>query len=207
MNLISLSIKRPSLVIVVFAIMAIAGIMTSRLMSYELLPSFNPPVVTIIAIYPGAAPEEIETSIVKKMENVIAGVGGVKTLFAQSYENYCVFKVELEDDADADLVENTIQRKVTQNLEKFPQQMLPPNIGKFNFDDLPVLKLGLYSNLAPVAFSELIKNNIEPALARSEGVAQINTLGAVEREIQVNLLRKKTRNIYRIHCASSASRR
>jgi len=194
MKLISLSIKRPSLVIVVFTIMAIAGIFASRLMSYELLPNFNVPVVTIIAVYPGASPIEVETAVVKKVENIIAGVSGIKTLFAISYENYCVFKVELEDDADADLVENSIQKKITQNLEKFPKEMRPPNIGKFAFDDLPVMKLALYSSLPPVEFNELVENNIEPALARLDGVAQINSLGGVEREIQVNLIRKKLEN-------------
>ena len=202
MNIIALSIKRPSLVIVVFAILTLAGLFASRLMSYELLPNFNVPVVTIIAVYPGASPIEVETAVVKKVENIIAGVSGIKTLFAISNENYCVFKVELEDDADADLVENSIQKKITQNMEQFPKEMRPPNIGKFAFDDLPVMKLALYSDLPPVEFNELIKDKIEPALSRLDGVAQIRTLGGVSREIQVNLIRKKletyTVSIYQV---------
>ena len=191
MNLISLSIKRPSLVIVAVAIMTLAGFFTSRLMSYELLPSFSVPVVTVIAVYPGASPIEVETGIVKKIENYISGVSGIKTLFVMSYENYCVFKLELDQDADPDYVENAVQKKITQNLEQLPDEMRPPNIGKFAFDDLPVMKLAFYSDLAPVEFNELIEEKIEPALARLEGVAQINVLGGVEREIQVNLIRKK----------------
>ncbi|MFT4972230.1 MAG: HAE1 family hydrophobic/amphiphilic exporter-1, partial [Saprospiraceae bacterium] len=202
MKLISLSIKRPSLVIVVFAILTIAGLFSSRLMSYELLPNFNVPVITIIAVYPGASPIEVETAVVKKVENIIAGVSGIKTLFAISNENYCVFKVELEGDANPDLVENSIQKKITQNMEQFPKEMRPPNIGKFAFDDLPVMKLALYSSLPPVEFNELVENNIEPALARLDGVAQIKSLGGVQREIQVNLIRKKletyTVSIYQV---------
>jgi len=202
LNLISLSIKRPSLVIVLVAIMSIAGIFTSRLMSYELLPNFSVPVVTVIAVYPGASPIEVETAIVKKIENFISGVSGIKTLFVMSYENYCVFKLELEQDADANRVENEVQKKITQNLEQLPDEMRPPNIGKFAFDDLPVLKLAFYSDLPPVEFNELIERKIEPALARLGGVAQINILGGVEREIQVNLIRKKletyTVSIYQV---------
>ena len=78
MNIISLSIKRPSLVIVVFTIITIAGLIGARLLSYELVPTFNPPYVTVFAIYPGATPIEVENAVMKPMENLIATLEKVK---------------------------------------------------------------------------------------------------------------------------------
>lgn len=191
MNLISLSIKRPSFIIVIFTIITLSGLLSVSLLPYELLPKFSPGNIVITAVYPGAAPMEVETSITKPIEDIISGVKNVDKMWANSFENFCLIRLELAQGVDVDEIENIIQKKITTNLNQFPEEMEPPSVGKFDFDDLPIIKLALYAELEATAFFEIIKNNIQPALARLDGVAQVRILGGQEREIQVNLLNKK----------------
>jgi HAE1 family hydrophobic/amphiphilic exporter-1 len=55
MKLAEISIKRPSLVIVLFTIL-IGGLFSYSQLGYELIPKFEQNVITVATIYPGASP-------------------------------------------------------------------------------------------------------------------------------------------------------
>ena len=65
MKITEISIKRPSIILVVFIILTFLGITSYQKLSYELLPKFSPPIVTVMAIYPGASPNEVENTVTK----------------------------------------------------------------------------------------------------------------------------------------------
>ena len=56
MNITRLSIERPRLILVVFIILLSLGLMSYFLLSYELVPKFNPPTVAVTSVYQGASP-------------------------------------------------------------------------------------------------------------------------------------------------------
>ena len=60
MKLAEVSIKRPTLVIVLFIVLILGGILSYTSLNYELLPKFSPSVVSVTTIYPGASPSEVE---------------------------------------------------------------------------------------------------------------------------------------------------
>ena len=64
MNITKIAIERPSLIIVLFSVLTLLGIIGYKSLSYELLPDFNQPVVVIKTMYPGAEPQEVETSVI-----------------------------------------------------------------------------------------------------------------------------------------------
>ncbi|MFM7339670.1 MAG: efflux RND transporter permease subunit, partial [Bacteroidota bacterium] len=58
MTITELSIKRPTLVVVLFTVLGVLGLFGYSQLKYELLPKISPPVVVITTIYPGASPQE-----------------------------------------------------------------------------------------------------------------------------------------------------
>jgi HAE1 family hydrophobic/amphiphilic exporter-1 len=54
MKLAEISIKRPSLVIVLFTILILGGLFSYSQLGYELIPKFEQNVITVATIYPGA---------------------------------------------------------------------------------------------------------------------------------------------------------
>ena len=75
MKITEISIKRPSIIIVLFIILTLGGIFSYTRLGYELVPRFEVNVLTIQTIYPGASPSEVENSVTKKIRRcgVIAG--------------------------------------------------------------------------------------------------------------------------------------
>ncbi len=66
MTITELSIKRPSLIVVVFLALALTGLFGYFQLRYELLPKMSIPYASIVTAYPGASPGEVENGITKK---------------------------------------------------------------------------------------------------------------------------------------------
>ena len=84
MNITEISIKRPSLIIVLFSVLTLLGFIGYKNLSYELMPDFNQPVVVIKTVYPGAEPNEVETSVSRNIEVALSNLEGVDYLVTKS---------------------------------------------------------------------------------------------------------------------------
>ncbi|ASK29561.1 acriflavin resistance protein [Chryseobacterium sp. T16E-39] len=192
MKLAEISIKRPSLVIVLFTILTLGGILSYTLMGYELIPKFETNMVTISTTYPGASPAEVETSVTRKIEDAVGSLENVKKVESSSYESLSVIMVQLNDGADVNYALNDAQRKVNAVLKDLPDDVDPPSLNKFSLDDLPIITMSVASDkLNNKELYDLLDKKIEPIFSRVNGVAQVDLVGGQEREIQVNLDEKK----------------
>ena len=192
MKLAEISIKRPSLVIVLFTILTLGGLLSYSMMGYELIPKIETNMVTISTVYPGASPSEVETSVTIKIEDAVGSLENVKKVVSSSYESLSVVMVQLNTGADVNYALNDAQRKVNAILADLPDDADPPSLQKFSLDDLPIMTLSITSDkLNNKELYDLIDKKIEPIFSRVNGVAQVDLVGGQEREIQVSLDEKK----------------
>ncbi|MEO5646144.1 MAG: efflux RND transporter permease subunit, partial [Candidatus Paceibacterota bacterium] len=187
MKLTEISIKRPSLVIVVFSVLTLLGLLSYFSLSYELLPKFSQNVVSISTVYPGASPSEVENTVTKKIEDAVSSMENIKKLNAVSYESLSVVTITLNDKANVDLSLNEAQRKVNSILKDLPTDVKPPSLSKFSLDDLPVITMSASAKMDDASFYDLIDKRIAPIISRVNGVAQVNLVGGQEKEIEVGL--------------------
>ena len=192
MKLAEISIKRPTLIIVLFTILTLGGLLSYSSLGYELIPKFEVNVVTVSTIYPGASPGEVENSVTKKIEDAVSSLENVKKVESKSYESLSVVMITLNADADADFALNDAQRKINQIVSDLPDDVEEPSLSKFSMSDLPIITAGVSSDkLNDKELYDLLDKKVEPILARVKGVAQVNLIGGQEREIQVRLDAKK----------------
>ncbi|MBC5840712.1 efflux RND transporter permease subunit [Flavobacterium sp. F-380] len=187
MKLAEISIKRPSLVIVLFTILILGGIFSYSQLGYELIPKFETNVITVATVYPGASPSEIENTVTKKVEDAISSLENIKKIDSKSYESLSIVSITLTSEANVDNSMNDAQRKINAVLSDLPDDADPPSLTKFSLSDLPIMTIGANGKMDEVAFYDLIDKKIAPVLSRVQGVAQVNIIGGQEREIQVNL--------------------
>jgi hydrophobe/amphiphile efflux-1 (HAE1) family protein len=187
MKLAEISIKRPSLIIVLFTILTLGGLFSYSQLGYELIPKFEQNVITISTIYPGASPSEVENTVTKKIEDAIASLENVKKIDSKSYESLSIVSITLTSNAKVDFSLNDAQRKINAIISDLPDDVKTPALTKFSLSDLPIMTLGANGKMDEAAFYDLIDKKIAPILSRVQGVAQVNIIGGSEREIQVNL--------------------
>ncbi len=187
MKLAEISIKRPSLIVVLFTILTLGGLFSYGLLGYELIPKFENNVISISTIYPGASPGEVENTVTKKIEDAISSLENIKKIDSKSYESLSVVAIQLNNNANVDYALNDAQRKINAVLSDLPDDVKQPSLSKFSFSDLPIMTIAANAKMNEAEFFDLIDKKISPILSRVNGVAQIRLIGGQEREIQVNL--------------------
>lgn len=187
MKLAEISIKRPTLVVVLFTVLTLLGLISYRSLNYEMLPKFAPAVVSVATVYPGASPSEVENTVTKKVEDAVSSMENIKKIQATSFESLSLVTITLKSGTDVNISLNDAQRKVNAILSRLPDDTEPPALNKFSLDDLPIITMSATAGMDDAQFFDLVENRIVPALSRVEGVAQLNIIGGREREIQVNI--------------------
>lgn len=194
MTITELAIKRPTLIVVIFAALTVLGLYSYSQLSYELLPKMNSPWVTITTVYPGASPNEVETSVTKHIEDAISSVDQLKAIRSTSVEGVSFVMAEFDQAVNIDFTVQNTQRKVNEIISVLPDNSETPIITKFALDEIPVLRMGLTSSMPTKEFYQFIKDRIQPRFSNIKGVAQISLIGGDEREIKVNLDEAKIRS-------------
>jgi HAE1 family hydrophobic/amphiphilic exporter-1 len=197
MNITEISIKRPSLIIVLFSVFTLLGVIGFNNLSYELMPDFNQPVVVIKTVYPGAEPNEVETSVSRKIEDALSNLEGVDYLVTKSLPNASVIIANLKYGTDLDKTMQDAQRYIDNIRKDLPQDILSPVTSKVSPNDLPIMSISATSNLSATAFYQLMKDDYLPQIQQIKGVAEITILGGEEREIQVKVDQDKLK-LYKV---------
>ena len=191
MTITELSIKRPTLIVVIFSLLTLVGVYSYTQLNYELLPKITPPIITVTTVYPGAAPKEVETSVTKPVEDAISSLDEIDNVTATSAEGVSFVVIQFNQAADVDVQLQNAQRKVNEIVSTLPTDVKTPVLSKFALDELPVIRMGATSNMPSTKFYQFIKDRIQPRLSKLPGVGQITLVGGDEREIRVNLNREK----------------
>lgn len=187
MSLTELSIKKPVIVLVGFLVLCLFGLFGYTQLRYELLPKFNTFYTTITTIYPGASPEEIETSLSKPIEEAVALSDGIKHITGTSSEGVSTIFIEYETGTDADEAFEEAQRQVNAILSDLPENAKTPVLSKLNANELPILRISATANITGTEFGELLDETIKTRLTQINGVGEVEFIGMEEREIQVEL--------------------
>jgi hydrophobic/amphiphilic exporter-1 (mainly G- bacteria), HAE1 family len=193
MTITELSIKRPSLILVIFLALALTGVFGYFQLRYELVPKMNIPFATIMTVYPGASPGEVENGVTKKIEDAVSSAEKIVNIFSTSYEGLSLVTIEFSSTANIDVALQDVQRKVNAALVSFPRDVRPPMVQKFSFDEMPIITMGVTSSMASRDFYQFLKDQIQPRLSKLDGVGQVSLIGGDIREIKINLDAQKVR--------------
>jgi len=202
MSITEIAIKRPTLVVVIFAVLAIFGVVSYSLLKYDLLPKMDIPIVSVVTVYPGASAVDVESSVTKKLEDALSSLENVDNMTSTSQENLSMIVVTLKAGTDVDKSIQDAQRKVNTVLSQLPTNALTPSLNRFSSDDIPVMQIGVTSNkLSDTQLYQLTKDQIKSQLAKVNGVGQITLVGGTEREIKININKQKL-DSYKINIAN-----
>jgi hydrophobic/amphiphilic exporter-1 (mainly G- bacteria), HAE1 family len=200
MSITDISIKRPTLVVVIFTALTILGILCYKSLKYDLIPKFSAPMISITTAYPGASANDVESSVTKKIEEALASLENVDDMKATSMEGISSITIELKSGADIDKGIENAQRKVNAILSKLPANSKAPSLQKFSSEDMPIMKLGVTAKIKPSELYELVNDQIKSQFSKIDGVGLVTLVGGSERELKIEINKKKLES-YKISIA------
>ncbi|MFH1130530.1 MAG: efflux RND transporter permease subunit [Pseudomonadota bacterium] len=185
MKLADVSIRRPVLAVVMTASLLVFGLFSYPKIGVDLFPDIEFPVVTVLAVYPGANPETIETKVVDKLEEEINTVTGIKVLQSTSMENLGQVIIQFELERDADQAVQDVRDSVSSALRNLPKDIEPPVVAKFDIGAVPVMSLVLSGEVPARKLTTIAKDVVKQKLQSLQGVGGVDIVGGREREFHV----------------------
>jgi hydrophobic/amphiphilic exporter-1 (mainly G- bacteria), HAE1 family len=186
-----LSIIRPVFITMLVAALLVMGIICFTRMPSEFYPRVEIPVLTVVTVYPGASPQEMETLVSRPLEEAVSSVNRVKNVFSSSQENISILAIEFELGTDLDSASASLRENMELARLILPREVNPPIVSKMDINAQPVLYLGITGPQSPLALRQIAEDNIKYRLAKLPGVASVDIVGGDTREIQVNADRDK----------------
>ena len=186
MGLTRLSIRRPVLVLMAWVALGVIGLRLLWAMPVELLPNIEFPVVSIVTVYPGAGPQEVESSVTKPLEDAVGTVSGIREIQATSQEGLSLVVVQFQLGTDLNAATAAVREKVDAVRAQLPREVLAPVVQRFSFSAFPILSLSLTSaTRSPRQLRELVDDRLKPRLEQISGVANVEVIGGQTREVRI----------------------
>lgn len=166
----------------------VVGLLGFSRMKMELFPKVDFPIVVVNTIYPGAGPEQVETQVTAKLEEVINSISGIKHITSVSQESFSQIVVEFDLDVNSVTAAQDVREKVATVLNSLPADIEDPIVLRVDPAAAPIMSMVVSSEkLDQQTLTEYIKRVIKPRLETAAGVGQINLLGGSERQINVKV--------------------
>ncbi|GEL74278.1 efflux RND transporter permease subunit [Myxococcus virescens] len=193
MLLSDVSIRRPVFTAMLSLCLVVLGLMGLGRLGTDLYPDVSFPVVVINTVYKGAGPGEIETQVVKPIEDAVAGISGVDKIHSYSRENVGIVVVQFKMTAPLDRAVQDVRDKVAGIVSRLPQDADAPVIGRVDLGATPILTYAVSAELPSQELRRLIDDRVKPALAQLEGAAEVRVTGGDTREVQIDIDLDKAR--------------
>jgi len=168
----------------------IGGLLTALTIRKQAFPQFESNWVSIEAVYPGAAPQEVEEGITIKIEENLEGTEGIKRLITYSNRGYAQAWVEIEEKYDLQEALDEIKAQVD-SINTFPAGMERPVIQREKFQQ-EVMILALYGDMSYYQLKEL-GNDIKDELLALPGVNLVDFYSGLDYEIGIEISPDKLR--------------
>ena len=184
MSLPGFGVRNPVPANLLAAALVIGGTYAALNMRREFFPETSPDSLRILVAYPGATPVEIEESMVRKVEDAVADLEGVKQLTSNIAEGVATVLVEFED--------GTNLVKALRDAEQAVESLrdLPPDaerIRVIEFEpNLPVIMLTLHGDGSEREMKRTIRA-IADDLRSLPGMGSVLLSGIREREIRIDV--------------------
>jgi HAE1 family hydrophobic/amphiphilic exporter-1 len=176
----ALFVRRPTLVFVLLALMLLAGALAATTLVQQQFPNVSQPTISINVTYSGASTTVMRDSIIKPIEDAIAGTQDLQTLSSniQTGQASISAAFNITSDQNTDLV-NT-QKAVQSAEHNLPTDLQPPTLAIRDPSQAVVVTFSLTSSKMTAAQLSLLANGrIVPAFEQVQDVSGVNVGGGV----------------------------
>src|SRR5579862_2254353 len=189
MWIVRLALERPYTFVVMAILIAILGGTSIATMAVDIFPFIDIPVVSVLWVYNGLSPEEMEKRVVTAFErSLTSNVNDIEHIESQAYNGYAVVRVYFHPNVKVDMAVAQVTATMNTALRQMPPGMFPANILKYDAASVPVLQLGLSSpTLKEQEIFDIGNNFIRTPLGTVQGASVSYPFGGKQRAVMVDL--------------------
>jgi hydrophobe/amphiphile efflux-1 (HAE1) family protein len=187
-NMSAWAIRHPVSPVVLFVVLLFMGVVAFVRLPITLNPDIAFPLVHVSVSQPGAAPQEIETQVLQKIEGSVAGIGNIHNITSLALEGVASTWIEFQIGTPIDRAVADVRDAVAKVRSNLPPGIMEPIVQRVDVDGGPIAYYAVATTSETDAqLSWFVDNAVTKRLLAIPGVAQVNRGGGVNREIRVEL--------------------
>ena len=188
MNFSAFSIRNPVPAILLFAMLAVGGLLAFKQLPVQNFPDMDLPTIKITATLDGAAPAQLETEVARTIEDNLASLSYLDHVTTTITDGTVSISVSFKLEKDSETALNEVRNAVDSATADLPAQMQTPSVTKVTVQSSALVTYAIRSAvLNETELSWFIDNDLTKALLSVTGVGQVNRIGGVDREVHVDL--------------------
>jgi multidrug efflux pump subunit AcrB len=160
------------------------GLLTLPTITREVFPDITPEILTVRVAYPGASPDEVESSIVTRVEDAVEGLLGVRRVTSTASEGSALVIAELFTDADPARVLDDLKARIDA-IPSFPEEAEKPVVER------PLIRRQVINVAVSGAADERTLKDaaerVRDEIAALEGITQVEVSGARRDELSIEV--------------------
>ena len=184
-KLAEICIRRPVFAAMIVLSLVVVGSASYFKLGVDRFPSVDLPTVSVRTNLPGASPEEMETLVSQRIEEVVNTVDGIDNLRSVSGQGTSFVLATFNLNRDIDTAAQDVRDRVATVVRDLPPDAKPPVIAKFNNDSTPVVTIALSGQRSIRELTEYADKVVRVQLERAGGVGEVNVVGGLDRAINV----------------------
>ena len=187
MGLTRIAVQRPLTMLMFILALAIIGWRGFNLMKVDRFPSVDFPFVSVVTVFPGASPDDVEDLIVTPIEDAVAGLSGIDTLQSVSQEGLGIVVIGFLEEIDGNQAAIDVERQVATVRGSLPSEATDPSVVKADFNAIPIMNIILSSQQSQDELAKLAEDVVKPRLQSVKGVASVSVFGGREEIVAVRV--------------------
>ncbi len=187
MSIWSFAIERWQFTSVALFFLAALGVFATLSIPRQEDPTFPIPITTVIVVYPGADPADVERLAIDPLEDAIAELEDVGELRSTSENGLGVIEVEFEWDVDPDDKYDEVVREVNALRAELPSGVREINFRKANPGLVNILQVALVAPTLDARRLKVLAEDLEESLEAVPGIRRAESWGFPAPEVRVTL--------------------
>lgn len=182
----SLAVDSSTSVVVLFAFVTVAGLVSYRAIPKESFPETEIPYVLVNTMYPGVSPADVESLVTRKLEDELKTIPDIKELTSTSVAGYSSVSAEFETSMNMSEALLKVRGKVDLARPELPSDAEDPFIMELSMSDAPVMQVNIAGGYGLVRLKEL-GEELQERIESIPAVLRVDLRGGLDREVKVDI--------------------
>jgi multidrug efflux pump len=185
----SWAVDSRTVVYIMAILITLYGLNKFNTLPKEQFPDIVVPTISVVTVYVGNSPKDIENLVTRPIEKQIKSISGAKVnkVNSVSQQDFSLITVEFETDVKTDLAKQKVKDAVDKARTDLPTDLtVEPDVQEFNFSEFPIMYVNISGDYDPVQLKEFA-DDMQDRFEELKQITRADIVGAPEREIQVNV--------------------
>ncbi len=188
MSIADFAVTRRVTVAMMATAIVVLGLFAIPRLPIALLPSFQPPVVSVTVNYGNTSPETMESTVTRPLENAVSRVSGIDYMQSTSTTGQSSIRATFKFGTNINVAATDIQQQVARAATSLPNDpnLSQPVIQKADPNSIPVVRLSVTDPSRPLRdLFDIFNNQLADEFAGVSGVGSVSVFGGAQRAIMV----------------------